>query len=403
MAVTTLERANSQKTPAAPLQKEPTAVEKLLAQNFQAIKSCLPKHLTPERMCRIAVQTIQTTPALKDCDVASLVACIIEASSLGLEIDGRGLAYIVPFAKSGSKNGKASLIFGYKGLMELAYRSGRVSNIYAETVCENDEFIFELGLSPKLEHKPNLDHRGEIRAVYAVARMKDADPIFVVLGKGDIEKVKKASKSSQGPNSSWVTWEGEMWKKTAIRRLCKYLPLTPEIAQAVALDEQADAGVRQQMIYGSSIDLPDDTFIDVESKPVLSRETVEKRKKAAIQRRKENLPVEDQNVQNAAPAESEDPIQEEQEEVPVRYICPKIGADGKQKTVPASECEECKDRPGCPVHDTEEWIPPKRDGMAALTDTEDAHHCGRFDTWVTDSQCKEECPHIKNCQDYWPQ
>lgn len=227
------------------------SVTDLLKNNMRAIQSCLPRHMTPERMCRIAVQTISKSRQLQRCSPQSLVAAIVEASSLGLEIDVRGQAYLVPYGTT------VTLIPGYKGLMDLAYRSGRVANIYAETVCENDEFSFRLGLSPTLEHTPNLENRGELRAVYAVARLKEADPVFVVLGKSEVEKVRKASKASgDGP---WKTWEEEMWKKTAIRRLCKYLPLSPEMQRAVAIDEAADAGSPQHLAE-AVIDLPPESF-----------------------------------------------------------------------------------------------------------------------------------------------
>ena len=227
------------------------SVTDLLKNNMKAIQSCLPKHMTPERMCRIAVQTISKSKQLQRCSPQSLVAAIVEASSLGLEIDVRGQAYLVPYRDT------VTLIPGYKGLMDLAYRSGRVANIYAETVCENDEFSFRLGLSPTLEHTPNLENRGDLRAVYAVARLKEADPVFVVLGKSEVEKVRKASKASEdGP---WKTWEEEMWKKTAIRRLCKYLPLSPEMKRAVDIDEAADAGSPQHLAE-AVIDLPPENF-----------------------------------------------------------------------------------------------------------------------------------------------
>lgn len=230
-----------------------SSVTQLLAANMKAIQSCLPKHMTPERMCRIAVQTISKSSQLQRCSPQSLVAAIVEASSLGLEIDVRGQAYLVPYKTT------VTLIPGYKGLMDLAYRSGRVANIYAETVCEKDEFVYELGLAPKLTHKPNLDDRGELRAVYAVARLKDADPVFVVLSRKDVEKVRKASKASG--NGPWQSWEEEMWKKTAIRRLCKYLPLSPEMQRAVAIDEAADAGVPQHL-GEAIIDLPPESFAE---------------------------------------------------------------------------------------------------------------------------------------------
>lgn len=223
-----------------------SGVQTLLTENFRAIQSCLPKHMTPERMCRVALTTIRRTPQLLKCTPQSLVAAIVECSSLGLELDVRGQAYLVPYKDT------VTLIPGYKGLMDLAYRSGRVSAIYAETVCENDEFSFRLGLDPTLEHTPCLEERGALRAVYAVAKLRDGDTQFVVMGRGDVEKVKKASSASK--NGPWVQWEEEMWKKTAIRRLCKYLPLSPEIQRAIAIDESADAG-KPQMLAADIIDI----------------------------------------------------------------------------------------------------------------------------------------------------
>lgn len=228
-------------------------VTSLLTSQFKAIKSALPRHMTPERMCRVALNTIRRTPALLECAPETMVAAIVEASSLGLEIDMRGQAYLVPFWNKKTRRNEVQLIPGYKGLADLAYRSGRVSSIFAEVVCENDSFKFTLGLEPVLEHTPALDDRGALRAVYAVARMKDADAQFVVLGRGEIEKIKKASKASaSGP---WKDWEEEMWKKTAIRRLCKMLPLSPEMQRTVSLDEAGEAGIVQGLAE-NVLDIP---------------------------------------------------------------------------------------------------------------------------------------------------
>lgn len=290
------------------------SVQALLVANFKAIQSCLPKHLTPERMCRIAVQSLQRNPDVLECTPESLVKAIIESSSLGLEIDSRGLAYIVPYGnknQNGHKN--ATLIFGYKGLMELAYRSGRVASIHAETVCENDIFEFELGLSPRLKHVPNLDDRGGLRAVYAVAHMKDAAPAFVVMGKADVEKVRRASKA--GNSGPWTQWAEEMWKKTAIRRLCKYLPLSPEIQRAIALDEQADAGV--QKLAEGILNLPEEPAIETEARP--KQEPEEREEKPA-------------------------PVAHEE----AQFECAKVDKNGEIKMVTSEDCFYCADKNGCP-------------------------------------------------------
>ncbi len=251
-------------TPATQQKIHPTAlaVQQLLGANMKAIQSALPKHMTPERMCRVAFNTVQKTPALLNCTPHSLVAAIVEASSLGLEIDARGQAYLVPY------KGSVTLIPGYKGLMDLAYRSGRVTSIYADVVCANDTFDFALGLDARLAHVPNLDERGEMKAVYAVAKIKDADPAFVVLGRSEVEKVKKASPGASKPDSPWVKWEEEMWKKTAIRRLCKYLPLSPEMQRALSLEDLADAGKGQDLGVGL-IDIPQQGEVPGDENPAI--------------------------------------------------------------------------------------------------------------------------------------
>lgn len=314
-----------------------TSVTQLLTANMTAIRSCLPKHMTPERMCRIAVQTISKSPQLQRCTPQSLVAAIVEASSLGLEIDVRGQAYLVPY------NTTVTLIPGYKGLMDLAYRSGRVANIYAETVCEHDEFVCELGLAPKLTHKPNLDDRGGLRAVYAVARLKDADPVFVVLNRKDVEKIRKASKAKSGP---WNDWEDEMWKKTAIRRLCKYLPLSPEMQRAIAIDEAAEANVDQHLAE-AIIDLPPESFgneterlNEVLSGTVTSPAVLESSQEPDVTRNVGTVPEEE-----CATIESR-----QKADVPVdaaerKYPCPR--KDGA--LVEDEDCFHCSERDGCPA------------------------------------------------------
>lgn len=219
--------------------KEKTIYD-MIASNMQSIKSSLPKHITAEKMARLCFSTIVRSPQLLNAEASSLLACILEASAIGLEPDPRGLAYIVPY------KGKLQLIIGYKGYMELAYRSDKVSQIFAETVHKNDKFEFALGLEPKLIHVPNLDERGELFAVYAVAKMKDGTSNFIVLGKNEIEKSRNASQSANGGKGSeyspWNTYTEEMWKKTAIKKLCKYLPLSVDIQKADVLESQSEKG-----------------------------------------------------------------------------------------------------------------------------------------------------------------
>ena len=219
-----------------------TDIERLLAKNMEVIEKSIPKHMTPERMLRIAFTTIQNTPGLADCTMYSLVAAVVEASQLGLEIDGRGLAYLVPFKD------RAQLIVGYKGKVQLFYQTNMGKDIYAEAVYENDEFAYERGLNPILYHKPKFGgDRGKMIGVYCVAELVNGGKPFAVLNAKDIEKIKKVSPASSSSYSPWNTWEEEMWKKSAVHRLSKMIPSSPEMQRAVMLEDQMRGGVSQTM------------------------------------------------------------------------------------------------------------------------------------------------------------
>ncbi len=151
-----------------------------------------------------------------------------------------GHAYLVPYGET------ATLIVGYKGLIDLARRSGQLSTIFARIVYQRDQFEYAYGLTERLEHIPaNVDDSGDIQAAYAVARLKDGGTQFEVMSKREIDAIRDRSKASK--NGPWVTDYAEMAKKTVLRRLCKMLPASVELARAVALDERADLGLPQQL------------------------------------------------------------------------------------------------------------------------------------------------------------
>lgn len=207
------------------------------------IALAVPKHLTPERIMRVAMTAIQRTPKLLDCDAQSLLASVMQCAQLGLEPDGiLGHAYLVPF-KNNKRGGilEAQFMIGYKGLISLARRSGEVSSINAQVVYSNDEFDYSYGLDEKLFHRPTTGERGRPIAAYCVARFKDGGHAFEVMTYEDIESIRKRSKAAEdGP---WVTDWPEMARKTVVRKLAKYLPLSIEFQKAAALDEYADAGL----------------------------------------------------------------------------------------------------------------------------------------------------------------
>lgn len=205
--------------------------------------AALPKHMTPERMVRIVTTEIRKTPALVSCDQNSFLGAVIQCAQLGLEPgNSLGHAYILPYGK------QAQLIIGYRGMIELARRSGQIISIAARTVREDDFFEYEFGLDEGLRHKPSEEStESRITHVYAVAKLHGGGQQFEVMSSNQVEAVRSQSKA--GKSGPWVSHWEEMAKKTVIRRLFKYLPVSVEIQKAVMLDEKADAGVNQENEY----------------------------------------------------------------------------------------------------------------------------------------------------------
>lgn len=206
----------------------------------------MPKHMTADRLMRIALTEVRKVPALGKCNVQSFMGAIMQCAQLGIEPGAAlGHAYLLPFGNGKASDGLANcqLIIGYRGMIDLARRSGQIISLTARTVHGNDTFSYAYGLDETLEHVPATGDRGDLTHVYAVAKLKGGGIQFEVMSKADVLKVKASSKA--GNNGPWVSHFDEMAKKTVIRRLFKYLPVSIEMTQAVVLDEKADAGIDQ--------------------------------------------------------------------------------------------------------------------------------------------------------------
>ncbi|PHM22370.1 recombination protein RecT [Xenorhabdus ehlersii] len=234
------------------LTKEQTLIQFINKPKMKAqLAAALPNHMTPDRMIRIVTTEIRKTPSLANCDMQSFVGAVVQCSQLGLEPgNALGHAYILPFAKKRKEGNQwvivrtdAQLIIGYRGMIDLARRSGQIVSISARTVRSSDKFHFEYGLSENLTHVPGEDEDAPITHVYAVARLKDSGVQFEVMTFNQIEKARTQSKA--GDDGPWVSHWEEMAKKTVIRRLFKYLPVSIEMQKAVVLDEKAEANIEQ--------------------------------------------------------------------------------------------------------------------------------------------------------------
>lgn len=227
----------------------------LLLQSKEQIALALPRHLTPERMVRMAITAFQRTPALQKCSPLSIVGCVIEAAQLGLELTGPlGQAYMVPYFNKHTRQEEAQFQVGYRGFLKLAFNSGKVSYFNAHEVHANDFFVYEYGTNQRLVHKPALRDRGEVVAFYSVLRLKDGSSDFEVMSLEDVTAHRDRYSKASSPASPWNTAFNEMGKKTLIRRLAKRAPVSVELQSAAALDEYAEAGVPQGLALGLTVD-----------------------------------------------------------------------------------------------------------------------------------------------------
>lgn len=186
----------------------------------------LPKGLDVEWFVAEVRVAVARAPKLLDCDRVSVIDALTTCAQLGLSPSGRlGSAYLIPYGT------KCTLVIGYKGYVDLAFRSGDVVGFGAQVVHENEPFEVVEGFDLSIhKHVREVESPGALRAVYAWATLRGGYTVKVLMWAREVLAIKARSKAaSSGP---WVTDEAEMWKKTAVRRLVKMLPLSPQKAQA---------------------------------------------------------------------------------------------------------------------------------------------------------------------------
>lgn len=211
------------------------------------IKKALPAVMTPERFSRIALSAVSSNPKLAECTPQSFLAAMMTAAQLGMEVNmPTGQAWLIPYFNRKKSVMECQFQLGYKGLLDLVYRSGDVSTVQAQVVYENDEFEYSFGLEPTLRHVPARKDRGEATHVYAVFRTKDGGFGFEVMSMEDVRS--HAQKYSQSFGSGpWQTNFEEMAKKTVLKRCLKYAPMKTEFFRGMSRDETISTDIAADM------------------------------------------------------------------------------------------------------------------------------------------------------------
>lgn len=229
---------------------QPKSVRDLINDAAKELGRALPAHMSPDRLVRIALTCIRTTPKLASCTSESLLGALFTAAQLGIEpVAGR--AYLIPFANNRKKPDgswhkvqEAQYVMGYKGIVELFYRHEKAVQLDWGVVRAKDEFQYELGTSAFLKHKPAITDRGDTVGYYAVATLKNGGKPFMFMSVGECmdhgrEHSKTYDKKSASfySDSPWATDPDSMCLKTVLLQLAKLLPLSVELQRALAADE----------------------------------------------------------------------------------------------------------------------------------------------------------------------
>lgn len=230
-----------------PADRFPAMLEKFKGE----IARALPQHMNADRMARIALTAFRLNPKLGECDPRSVMAAVIQSSQLGLEIGINGMAYLVPYEKRKKVNGQwqtvsveCQFIPGWKGLVDLANRSGRVA-VWTGAVFSGDDFDYRLGVKPDIIHRPMGGFNPkDMTHVYAVGWIKDA--MFPIIEVWPISRVWKHRDQFNKVGNNHYSYENEEMyaRKVALLQVLKYLPSTPELNQAIALNDAAEVGAQ---------------------------------------------------------------------------------------------------------------------------------------------------------------
>lgn len=201
------------------------------------IAAALPSHVPLERFERNLANAVMAQPRLRDCAPNDVFFEVMKLAALGLLLDPQlGEAYLIA---DGNKKVQARV--GYRGLLKLAKQSDVVANVYAHDICRDDRYGVTLGTNKQLVHEVDyLQPRGEVGAYYAVVEFKEGPPDFEVMTLEEVRAIRdrsdawRAFKAGKIKSTPWGTDEGEMSKKTVLRRLLKRVPMAPERAEALA-------------------------------------------------------------------------------------------------------------------------------------------------------------------------
>ena len=239
---------------------QPKTMKDYVQRMSKEIERALPSVISPERFTRMTLTAISNNPQLAECTPKSFLSAVMASAQLGLEPNtALGQAYILPRRNKGTLEAEFQL--GYRGLLDLAWRSGELVSIIAEEVREGDVFEFEYGLEPKLRHIPARENRGNPIYYYACFKNKAGGSGFHVMSVEEMrEFAKKYSKAYGSSYSPWNTNFSAMSRKTVLKQVLKFAPLRTELMKELSND-----GTIKNSLAEDMSDVPNEMeYVEVE-------------------------------------------------------------------------------------------------------------------------------------------
>lgn len=278
------QRKQQQQSGQVPATTPEAGLKLMITDNFKAIQSLVPKHVTPERLARLALNAASRNPKLFECDPATVIGAIINCAALGLEPNLAGQAYILPFYNGKTKRMEAQFQIGVKGALDLSRRSGELQEIYAHEVYEGDTFSYSYGLNKDLEHIPcGESDESKVTHFYAVYKLKDGGRDFVVMTRSQVEAHRDRFTKSKYQGSVIGPWKDHfvaMGHKTVLIKLLKFAPFSIEredggrqvIGELVNSDNSVSQ-LKQSSVSNDSF--MEQNYIDVQADPEQAVEPTE--------------------------------------------------------------------------------------------------------------------------------
>ena len=327
----------------------PTLIEKSKGQFAMALGGATPQQRmqNAERFARLCLTAFRQTPKLMQCDPYSVLGAMMTCAQLNLEPNTpQGLAYLIPY------NRECQFQIGYRGLMQIMYRSGAIASFNADVVYrqeyENGLFEYESGITPRLTHKIDLlgsarsGRPDEIIAAYAAVVLKTGEPIVRLVTKAEIEQARALNHSN---SPAWRDHYAAMAIKTAIKRLANWLPMT-KLMDAIAAEDVQQAAAPVQEEKTGEVSAP--VTVDTINRMLAEPETATPTKPAAPE------PDPKPEPEQPAPREEQANPEPEHKEQPAQAKGPgeKIKCPDTGKMVDdVADCPNCPHRQGCPQWD----------------------------------------------------